>query len=848
MKNNTIGIDFGTTNTLVSFYDEDRGEHRAIPLGISEKSIPTVVYVDDDGAFYFGNDAEDRMVEHPERYCRGFKMRLASYTPALSYLDGRMYPKSYRASELTSSFLSYIKARVEEEVFGGEAIKMAVITCPVLFSPVQREELLSAARAAGFEQVSLADEPAAAGLAFSRLCPEESFGSTLVVDWGGGTLDLALVTRSGQELVTHYDCVAGLMSKGGEHFDDLLEHYLAERFSSEHNLDLNTHSNNSSFSLKKRMRKEKESLSHAMEKTVILVTKQQKIRSILLERSQFEQLIAPHVQEAAAIAVQLLESIRAKGYEPESLHLIGGSVEIPLIQSHLAKKTGLDCKRWSQHREAVSLGASMMALDAYRTLHWRDYYLEGRRAFWGDEKQARDLLMAHAIFLRGHEAGDWNCSYSVALALWTGQGAAKDCRRSVAICQDIFRKGYYPAASILREAYENGIVVDMSSSKATFYLESVIEYCQESIAHVNDDIRMRVFIQEAMASAQYREHPKLEMICEEYYHHGFAPIRIALYGNYLLHVGKEQDAIRIWDEGIELARDAYSMINKGFYLCQRASTREVKYKACDMIRCGLATDGRLRDVVAWLCYEDRHEEHVKQARSLYEGRNHLGISLIKAAHTLDVRVQLLSSAMEMRIYHDDCSPGDFAEYVAKKNIFLYNSRRLSFTNATNKGMAKIRLKITFPKKGKQRTMLLPEPIAAQNTYELDFEEHGIIASVEEFFCELELNDQYCHYHFSKDASREESTHEKLPFPAVLRIKRHKGKNVLEILTMSQLKHVFLTRRRVRKWVFVGTIEPRRVESINIEKIRCNIPFEVGEEFILECEGYSPMTCRLMAPL
>lgn len=222
MRELSIGIDFGTTKTLVSFYNETTGKPEQIRLGRGRDYMPTSVYVSEEGGFLFGEDADDQIEFGVDRYCRAFKMKLGSSVPALAFFDGSHFVQ-YSAKELTRSFLQYVKERSENEVFMGRKVTRTVITKPVLFSPAQCEELKEAAQEAGFHQVEFVTEPEAAGYAFCIMCPSEAFkGNALVIDWGGGTLDMALVSRQGDQVVTHREYTAGDTQMGGEVFDEKL--------------------------------------------------------------------------------------------------------------------------------------------------------------------------------------------------------------------------------------------------------------------------------------------------------------------------------------------------------------------------------------------------------------------------------------------------------------------------------------------------------------------------------------------------------------------------------------------------------------------------------------------------
>ncbi len=165
----TIGIDFGTTKTLVSRIIAHTGRAETIRLGQGTDHIPTSLFIRQDGSMLFGNDAEDLIAEPSGIYLRGFKMKLGSSIPvhAQTTPDGEYVP--YMASTLVTRYLTYIRQRVQDTVYAGEPVTRAIITRPVDFSPARLNELHKAALAAGFNDVTLTTEPEAAGLAFCRL-------------------------------------------------------------------------------------------------------------------------------------------------------------------------------------------------------------------------------------------------------------------------------------------------------------------------------------------------------------------------------------------------------------------------------------------------------------------------------------------------------------------------------------------------------------------------------------------------------------------------------------------------------------------------------------------------------
>lgn len=349
----TIGIDFGTTKTLVSRIITQTGRAETVRLGQGADHIPTSLFIRPDGSMLFGNDAEDLIAEPSGVYLRGFKMKLGSSIPvhAQTTPDGEYVP--YMASTLVTRYLAYIRQRVQDTVYAGEPVTRAIITRPVDFSPARLAELHKAALDAGFREVELTTEPEAAGLAFCRLNDAQAFRhSALIVDWGGGTLDVALVTREGNRILTHPKLTAGDTTIGGENFDHLLWQYAQTQLRHQGMSNINP------LPMLPVIRKNKEKLSAADCATLRLSHEHGTCPPIEISRTLFNSLIQASVDRAAFLIRHLLEQIPPAD-KPEILLLVGGSCSIPLIKQTLEETCQLPAIYWHLSREAVSLGAAL---------------------------------------------------------------------------------------------------------------------------------------------------------------------------------------------------------------------------------------------------------------------------------------------------------------------------------------------------------------------------------------------------------------------------------------------------------------------------------------------------------
>lgn len=349
----TVGIDFGTSKTLVSRMVRETGQPETVRLGHEKDHIPTAIYIEENGSIYFGDEADDRIADATGTYLSGFKMQLGSRTPVHIQFMPDGSSQAYSAQKLVTLFLRYVREKTQELVFLNEPVTHAVITRPVSFSPICCQELKDAALAAGFRSVELTTEPEAAGLAFCRLNAAQAFKrSALVVDWGGGTLDFALVTRHGADISTHPDLTDGDTTMGGEQFDAQLWRHALQELEK-----LGVHGLNPITQLPI-VRHGKEKLSAFANTMLRLSNKCGSCPPICVTQQDFNALINQSVQKATRQVVQLLARI-PEAYKPEMLLLVGGSCRIPLVKTKLQAACDLPVMAWHHSREAVALGAAL---------------------------------------------------------------------------------------------------------------------------------------------------------------------------------------------------------------------------------------------------------------------------------------------------------------------------------------------------------------------------------------------------------------------------------------------------------------------------------------------------------
>ena len=347
---NAIGIDFGTTKTMVSFFNPVTSQAELARLGRDRDSIPTTVHQDEAGELLFGEDADDQIATDPEGYCRAFKLHLGESDSVLPRIGAT-------AEELAKRFLCHVKEECQQNVFQGEPVTAATITVPVAFSPSRKAALKRAAEAAGFSNVSFVPEPEAAGTAFLRDNPTDKFSRALVLDWGGGTLDIAVISRN-EDGAIHADrhCAEGRDDVGGEEMDRRLlvagDEYWNETFG---------------FSLLASEENEPRLLREAEKVKIGLsrkdsVTFRRGTRKIDVSRTQFRQIIGEMLDTAVGLVKSALAKNKEQGNpEPDAILLIGGTSQVPSVREAMeANFPNLRVLSWHHSHEAVALGATRL--------------------------------------------------------------------------------------------------------------------------------------------------------------------------------------------------------------------------------------------------------------------------------------------------------------------------------------------------------------------------------------------------------------------------------------------------------------------------------------------------------
>lgn len=205
-----VGIDLGTTNSLLAYYTQDGS--RIIPNRLGKHLTPSVVSVDEKGNVYVGETALERMSLYPDTVASAFKRSMGSDREY--ELSGR----KYRPEELSSLVLRALKEDAEEYL--GEKVTEAVISVPAYFDDKRRKATKRAGELAGLKVERMISEPTAAAIAYG-LYEKKEDTRFLVFDLGGGTFDVSILEL--YENILEVRAVAGDNYLGGEDFTKVME-------------------------------------------------------------------------------------------------------------------------------------------------------------------------------------------------------------------------------------------------------------------------------------------------------------------------------------------------------------------------------------------------------------------------------------------------------------------------------------------------------------------------------------------------------------------------------------------------------------------------------------------------
>ena len=372
-----VGIDLGTTNSLIAFMQGDQPV--AIPGEDGSNLVPSVVALSADDRFVVGNAARKNLLETPDRAVysvkrlmgRGvddvqdelkfFPFRLADDLAEGEVLRIKLGARELTPPEVSAYILRQLKQNAERFFGPGVAIKKAVITVPAYFNDTQRQATKDAGRIAGLEVLRLLNEPTAAALAYGL--DRQKDGIVAVYDLGGGTFDISILKL--HDGIFEVIATNGDTHLGGDDIDNLLIAIALEDIAGDLGLDVRRNGE-AIQAIRKSVIDAKIALSSesSTHLDVMLPTGQRYQREIA--REQFEQLIRPVVERTIAPCHQAIQDAGIEIDEIGEVVLVGGSTRIPLVRKLVDDVFELAARGKKPHAEmnpdeVVALGAAVQA-------------------------------------------------------------------------------------------------------------------------------------------------------------------------------------------------------------------------------------------------------------------------------------------------------------------------------------------------------------------------------------------------------------------------------------------------------------------------------------------------------
>jgi|HubBroStandDraft_1064217.scaffolds.fasta_scaffold01829_1 molecular chaperone DnaK len=369
-----VGIDLGTTFSLIAYNDPQTGLPKCIPGPYGSTLCPSVVSVDADGQVIVGEAARRRLLTQPERTIYSVK-RLMGRGVADIQDELKIFPfridseshntirvrlgdKVFTPPEISAFILRELKSWAEN--YFKEPVDRAVITVPAYFNDAQRQATKDAGRLAGLEVLRLVNEPTAAALAYGL--HKQKRGKVAVYDFGGGTFDISILKliTTGEGDIYQVLSTNGDTHLGGDDIDNALIDLARSEIRLRFGVDV-AQRGEAAQQLRKSLIQVKHELSTSEKTSVRFPVDSKRVYVREITRPEFEELIRPIVARTMAPVKMALADAKLAPTEIEEVVLVGGSTRIPLV-----RKTVGDYFQRAPHceldpDEVVALGAAVQA-------------------------------------------------------------------------------------------------------------------------------------------------------------------------------------------------------------------------------------------------------------------------------------------------------------------------------------------------------------------------------------------------------------------------------------------------------------------------------------------------------
>ena len=366
-----IGIDLGTTNSVVSFMEGTTV--KVIPNKEGGNTTPSIVAFTKDGKRLVGTVAKRQSVTNPTNTISSAKRFIGHKLEEMKN-EIKNYPyhivagdngdvafeiegKKYTPQEISAAILSQLKQVAEDYI--GEKVTEAVITVPAYFNDAQRQATKDAGQIAGLNVRRIINEPTAAALAYG--CEKRTSETIAVFDFGGGTFDVSILEI--EDGVIEVKATSGNNKLGGDDIDDILTTYFIDEFKKEQGVDLRQ-DKMALQRLREAAEKAKKELSALQETEINLpyITADAsgpKHLVLKISRAKFESLCANIFKELLEPCKKALADSKIPKANINEVILVGGSTRIPKVQELVKEFFGKEPNQSVNPDEVVSIGAAI---------------------------------------------------------------------------------------------------------------------------------------------------------------------------------------------------------------------------------------------------------------------------------------------------------------------------------------------------------------------------------------------------------------------------------------------------------------------------------------------------------
>ncbi len=374
-----IGIDLGTTNSVVGVMEGM--DPKVIANAEGNRLTPSVVAFTDKGETLVGEPARRQAVTNPKRTIYSIK-RFMGRRHSEVMAEEKMVPyeitggeddyvkvkagdTEYTPQQISAIILRKLKEAAESYL--GHKVNKAVITVPAYFNDSQRQATKDAGQIAGLEVARIINEPTAAALAYGL--GKKTNEKIAVFDLGGGTFDISILEvdstegKDGDVTVFEVISTSGDTHLGGDDFDEVLIHYVADQFKKEQGIDLR----NDTMALQRLQEaceKAKKELSSTAQTDINLpfITADQngpKHLQVTVSRAKFEELVDHLIERCRKPVLQAMSDAKLKPSDIDEVVLVGGSTRIPRVQALVREVFGRDPHKGVNPDEVVAVGAAI---------------------------------------------------------------------------------------------------------------------------------------------------------------------------------------------------------------------------------------------------------------------------------------------------------------------------------------------------------------------------------------------------------------------------------------------------------------------------------------------------------